>query len=76
MNKYTDFTQLRSESDIKLAKANLRHAAIMQESQITEYFRNFRVYFVNSLKIVAVQTGTSILTSALTRLIYSRSRSR
>ena len=74
MVKYTDFTKFRTESDIKLAKANLRHDALMQENLIEQSFKNFGVYFINSLKIAAIQTGTSILTASLVRLIHSRSK--
>jgi hypothetical protein len=74
MYKRIDFTRLRTDSDIKLAKANLRHSALLEENLIEESFRNFRVYFINSLKIAAVQTGTSILTASLIRLIQSRSK--
>ncbi len=74
MRKHLDFTRLRTESDIKLAKANLRHDALMQENIIEQSFKNFGVYFINSLKIAAVQTGTSILTASLVRLIQSRSK--
>ncbi|MEX0982668.1 MAG: hypothetical protein WDZ47_11335 [Bacteroidales bacterium] len=74
MKKHLDFTRLRTESDIKLAKANLRHDALMQENIIEQSFKNFSVYFINSLKIAAVQTGTSILTASLVRLIQSRSK--
>ncbi len=74
MKKQFDFTRLRTESDIRLARANLRNDALLHENLIKESFRNFRVYFMNSLKIAAVQTGTSILTASLVRLIQSRSR--
>ena len=72
MEKYTDFTKFRTTSDIKLAKITLRHKAELQERIIADSFQNFGEYFLNSLKIAAIQTGTSILTSALVRLIQSR----
>jgi hypothetical protein len=74
MSKHVDFSRLRTESDIRLARASLRHTALLQENLIEESFRNFREYFMNSLRIAAVQAGTSILTASLVRLIQSRSR--
>ena len=74
MERYTDFTKLRTESDIKLAKLSLRHKIDMQEKSIGGAVRNFGEYFMNSLKITVFQTGTTILTAALVRLIQSRTK--
>lgn len=74
MEKYTDFTKFRTESDIKLAKVTLKHKAVMQEQVISDTFRNFGEYLTNSLKIAAIQIGSSILTAALVRLIRLRSK--
>ncbi len=73
MDRFTNLSGLRTESDIKLAKANLRHSALLQERVITDSFRNFGEYFVNSVKIAAMQAGTSIITTALARIIHSLS---
>lgn len=72
MERYTDFTKYRTESDIKLAKTTLRHKATLQEKVIAGTFRNFGEYLTNSLKFAAIQVGTSVLTAALVRLIKSR----
>jgi len=74
MNRKPDFSQLRTESDIKLARANIRHEVLLRENLIRGDFHNFTEYFMNALKIVAVQTGTSILTATLVRLIQSRKK--
>jgi hypothetical protein len=74
MEKYTDFTKLRTESDIKLAKVTLKHRATMQEQVISDTFRNFGEYLTNSLRIAAIQVGTSVFTAALIRLIRLRSK--
>lgn len=74
MEKYTDFTRLRTESDIKLAKITLKHETVMQERVIGDTFRNLRSSFFNTLKLAAIQTGTSILTAALIRAIQSRTK--
>lgn len=73
MNGLTDLAKLRTEGDIKLAKANLRHSALIQERVIADSFHNLGQYFVNSLRMAAIQTGTSILTAALVRIIRPRS---
>jgi hypothetical protein len=74
MEKYTDFTKFRTENDIKLAKLSLRHKVVLQEKTIAGAFQNFGEYFMNSLKLAVVQTGTSILSAALIRVIQSRSK--
>ncbi|MDT8393222.1 MAG: hypothetical protein RQ761_05235 [Bacteroidales bacterium] len=74
MEKYTDFTKLRTDKDIKLAKLSLRHKVVLQERMIGDTFQNFGEYFVNSLKLTVVQIGTSILTATLIRLIRSNSK--
>jgi hypothetical protein len=74
MEKYTDFSKFRTESDIKLAKVTLKHKAELQELVIKDTFRNFGEYMTNSLKLAAIQVGTTILTTALVRLIQSRSK--
>ena len=74
MEKYTDFTKFRTESDIRLAKVTLKHRATKQEQVISDAFRNFWEYLTNSLKIAAIQVGTSVLTAALIRLIRLRSK--
>lgn len=68
------FATLRTENDIKLAKISLRHKVDLQERIIGDTFHNFGEYFMNSLKITVIQTGTTILTAALVRLIQSRSK--
>ncbi len=74
MENYTDYTKFRTEGDIKLAKVTLKHRAVMQEQVISDTFQNFGEYLANSLKIAAIQVGSSILTAALVRLIRSRSK--
>jgi hypothetical protein len=74
MEKYTDFTKFRTESDIKLAKVTLKHKATLHEQVLSDTFRNFGEYLTNSLKIAAIQIGTSALTAALIRLIRLRSK--
>ena len=74
MEKYTDFTKFRTESDIKLAKVTLKHKAVLQEQVIKDTFRNFGEYLTNSLRLAAMHVGTSILTAALARLVRLRSK--
>lgn len=74
MEKYTDFTKFRTESDINLAKISLRHKIVLQEKTIAGTFQNFGEYFMNSLKLAFVQTGTSILSAVLIRVIQTRSK--
>ena len=74
MEKYTDFTKFRTESDIKLAKVTLKHKAVLQEQVIKDTFRNFGEYLTNSLRLAAIQVGTSILTAAIVRLVRLRSK--
>jgi len=74
MEKYIDFTKIKTESDIKLAKISLNHKVALQERIIADTFGNFGGYFMNSMKLTIIRTGTSILTTALIRLIKSRSK--
>lgn len=74
MNKYSDLTRLRSESDIKLAKAYLRHAVMVHEREISDCFRNFSELLVTTVKMAVLQAGTRMITAALIRLLQSRSK--
>lgn len=73
MIKREDLTRLRTQSDIKIAKANLRYSSVIQERVISESFRKFGEFFITSVKMAALQAGTGMLTAALIRLLKSRS---
>ena len=72
MDHHFDYTNLRTEKDIKIAKEKLKYSVLLQEEIFSKSCKNLKTNFIINLKRSFLNLGIKIVTGIIINQIQTR----